>query len=132
VTTADLRDALVQLENAMGIGQPIGAAELPDAIRFLRVLNALRDILCPRVSQLVRAADTTEGDLVTILADVIVVAVGRVPVPATTIAKHVAGIGVERFCKTPAALVDGSDALPEQKTATAEGGIPPGSHSSPG
>jgi hypothetical protein len=132
VTTTDLRDALIQLETAMGIGRPIGAAELPDEIRFFRVLTALRDILCPRVSQLVLAADTTTGDLATIVADVIVMAVGRVPVPATTIAKHIAEIGVERFCKTPAALLDGSDKLPEQKPVTADGGTSAGSYSSPG
>jgi hypothetical protein len=110
MATEDLRDALIQLEEAMGIGEPIGAAQLPDGVRFFRVLTSLRDILCPQVGRFAGAADTKVGDLVAILADTIVTTVGKVPLPAATVAKYIVAIGFERFCVSPTALVEPSAA----------------------
>ena len=105
VVLDDIREALAAVEDAMGIGRPIGAAELPDQIRFFRVLTSLRDLLCPRVGQLVKASDTKTGDLVAIVTDCIISAVGNIPIPAATVAKHVVAIGFDRFCADPAAVV---------------------------
>jgi hypothetical protein len=118
VATDDLRDALSQIEEAAGLGRPIGAAQLPDAIRFFRVLTFLRDTLCPRLDHLVKAADSKAGDLTVVLADIIVATVGHVPVPAATVARAIAGIGADRFCASPAALV-------EAETSPAETGASP-------
>lgn len=90
----------------MGIGEPIGAAQLPAGVRFFRVLTSLRNILCPQVGRIVEAADTKVGDLVAILADTIVTSVGNVPLPAATVARYIVGIGFERFCASPAVLVE--------------------------
>ncbi|MEV7012003.1 MULTISPECIES: hypothetical protein [Streptosporangium] len=106
VSDDDLRDALVQIEEATGIGRPIGGAKLPDAIRFFRVLTLLRDAVCPRLTDLAAAADGRSGDLVVVLADLIVATVGKVPVPAATVARAIVGIGADRFCANPAALVE--------------------------
>ncbi|MCP2341520.1 hypothetical protein [Actinomadura rupiterrae] len=106
MATDELRDALIELEDAMGIHRPIGAAQLPDAIRFLRVLTSLRDLLCPRLDELVKAADSDAGDLAAVLTDTIITAVGKVPVPAATVARAVVSIGVGRFCANPAVLVE--------------------------
>ncbi|MFI6483715.1 hypothetical protein ACIBH1_37710 [Nonomuraea sp. NPDC050663] len=106
MATDDLREALSQIEDALGIGRPIGGAKLPDAIRFLRVLTFLRDTLCPRLNDLVKAADGRSGDLAVALADVIMATAGDVPVPAATVARSIVGIGVERFCASPTALVE--------------------------
>jgi hypothetical protein len=102
----DLHHALSQIEEAIGIGRPIGGAKLPDAIRFFRVLTFLRDSLCPRLNDLARAADGKSGDLVVVLTDLIVATVGRVPIPAATVARAIVGIGADRFCANPAALVE--------------------------
>ncbi|MFD1547086.1 hypothetical protein [Nonomuraea guangzhouensis] len=119
MATDDLRDALSQIEEAMGIGRPIGGAKLPDAIRFFRVLTFLRDTLCPRLNNLAKAADGKSGDLVVVLADLIVAAVGKVPVPAATVARAIVGIGADRFCANPTALVE-AEVLPS------DSGAPPG------
>jgi hypothetical protein len=118
VAADDLREALVQIEEAMGIGRPIGGAKLPDAIRFFRVLTFLRDTLCPRLNDLVKAVDGKGGDLAVALADVIMATVGDVPVPAATVARSIVGIGTDRFCASPTALV-------EAEARPSESGAPP-------
>jgi hypothetical protein len=114
VTSPDVRAALIQLEEALDIGQPIGASELPDEIRFFRVLSSLRDILCPRLGLFVKAADTDAGDLAAIIADTIVSAVGKFPIPAATISKRIAAMGFDRFCEDPNELLQDANGQQEE------------------
>lgn len=112
MTAADLREALIDIEEALDIGRPVGAAELPDEVRFFRVLISLRNILCPRLTRIVQVADSESGDLAAVVADCIVSAVGNVPVPAATVAKHLLLIGFERFCSNPTELLSSTSNEP--------------------
>jgi hypothetical protein len=121
VTSPDVRAALIQLEEALDIGQPVGASELPDEIRFFRVLSFLRDILCPRLGAFVKAADTDAGDLAAIITDTIVSAVGKFPIPAATISTRIAAIGFDRFCDDPNELLQDADGGREKGKNAAAG-----------
>lgn len=112
---------MIQLEEALDIGQPVGASELPDEIRFFRVLSFLRDILCPRLGAFVKAADTDAGDLAAIITDTIVSAVGKFPIPAATISTRIAAIGFDRFCDDPNELLQDADGGREKGKNAAAG-----------
>lgn len=116
----DIRDALRQIEKALEIAPPIGAAELPDEVRFFRVLSSLRDALCPQMGYLVESAESRAGELATLISDCIVSMIGHFPIPAFTIAKQIAGMGFERFCEKPVELLKEkpSEGQPERKTST--------------
>ncbi len=102
----EVREALVRIERALHIRHPIGVANLPDEIRFFRVLTWLRDVLCPQAGNIMRASESRTGELVVLTTDCIVSAIGNIPLPAATIAKHIVGIGFEHFCENPTAVLD--------------------------
>jgi hypothetical protein len=102
---SEVREALLELEAGFGFDRPIGAAELPDQVRFFRVLAKLRDTLCPKLQSFARAADTKASDLVSVVSDTILATVGHFPVPAVTIGKHIVNIGIDQFCADPTTLL---------------------------
>lgn len=105
MSSQELLDALAEIEQALELQPPIGAAELPPELRYFRVLAILRDHICPAVSAIVDFSKKSEGEIITILIDVLVTFLSNLPVPVATVSKHIAALGVERFCSDPSNLL---------------------------
>lgn len=103
---SELLMALVEIEQAMQIQPPIGAAELPPKLRFFRVLAFLQQQICPKAEELVDLANKPEGEIVIAITDCLIATLGQIPVPITTVAKHLAKIGVKKFCEDQTALLE--------------------------
>jgi len=101
----DLVEALDEIEQLLHIQPPIGAAELPPGVRYFRVLAALRDRLCPGISTTLEALKTPTGEIATVIADCLLSSMSQLPVPVATVARHVAALGVDKFCSDPSELV---------------------------
>lgn len=103
---SELLTALIEIEQVMQLQPPIGASELPPKLRFFRVLALLQQQICPKASELVDLANKPEGEIVIAIADCLIATLGQIPIPVTTVAKHVAKIGVKKFCKDQTALLE--------------------------
>lgn len=99
-------DALVEFERVLQIQPPIGAAELPPELRFFRVLGILREHLCPKTETIINLASTSEGEVATVIADCLISSFGQIPLPVATISKHLAKIGIKKFCTDQNTLVE--------------------------
>ena len=105
MSNQELIDALTEIEQFLELQPPIGAAELPPEIRYFRVLRIIRDHVCPAVSAIVDFSKKSEGEIVTILVDILITFMSSLPVPVATVSKHIAALGVDRFCSDPSSLL---------------------------
>jgi hypothetical protein len=94
----DLIDALEQIERELHISPPIGATGIPPEIRYFRVLTRLREMICPKALELVDRSKKSGGEIVSIIIDCLISSLGGVPLPIATLSKHIAAVGLERFC----------------------------------
>ncbi|NET61805.1 MAG: hypothetical protein F6K47_38510 [Symploca sp. SIO2E6] len=102
---SELIEALNQLELALGINAPIGATELPPELRYFRVIAEVRKRLCPQLTLITDLSKTSQGEIVTVLTDTLIALIGNFPVPIATLAKHLAAMGIEEFCKDQSKLL---------------------------
>ena len=102
----ELLEALVEIEQVLQIQPPIGAAELPPELRFFRVLGFLREQLCPKVETMIGLSNKPEGEIATVIADCLISSFGQIPLPVATVSKHLAKIGVTRFCTDQNTLLE--------------------------
>lgn len=101
-----IKEALASLEEELNITLPIGATNLPPAIRFRSVLMYLKERLCPHKVQIRAHVDSDGSELATVIADTLLSALASIPLPVATVAKRLAMIGLDRFCDEPESLLD--------------------------
>jgi hypothetical protein len=97
----EVAEALEQIERELQFPPPIGATEIPPGIRYFRVLATLRERICPKAREVADLSKKSEGEVVAILIDCLISSLGGIPLPVATLSKHIAAIGVERFCADP-------------------------------
>lgn len=102
---SELLDALLELEKEWGISPPLGANELPPAARFREILMELKARVCPNREAIKKQMNSDAADLGSIVADVIISGLTQVPLPLTKVARRIAAITLDRFCKDPATLL---------------------------
>lgn len=105
MSNQELLDALSEIEQALELQPPIGAAELPPELRYFRILEFLRERICPAISTIVDFSKKPQGEIVSILIDILISQLSNVPIPVATVAKYIAILGVERFCSNPSNLL---------------------------
>ena len=69
----------------------------------------LRAILCPRAKEIIARADSGEGTIVAILADTTLTFFVDGGYPVTVLAREIARVGLERFCRDPEILLQRAD-----------------------
>jgi hypothetical protein len=104
--TPELAEALEQIERELHLHPPIGATEIPPGIRYFRVLTRLREMICPKAREVVELSKKSEGEVVSIIIDCLISSLSHIPLPVATLSKHVAAVGVERFCADQNALLE--------------------------
>lgn len=105
-STAEVFEALVQIESELKISPPIGASEFPLSARFRAVLLVLKASVCPH-REVIRARLESEGvELATVIADTLISSLSAIPLPVATVSKRVAVIGLDKFCEQPASLLE--------------------------
>jgi hypothetical protein len=101
----DLVEALEVLEKRKGIHPPLGVGELPRSVRYNQILLFLRKAVCPHSEEIAKRLRSEESSLGTIIGDLILAHFTGLPVPASTIAKSIAVVGLKRFCKDPTSIL---------------------------
>ncbi|GAA0348740.1 hypothetical protein GCM10009092_11390 [Bowmanella denitrificans] len=106
MTDLTLKDALIAIESEAGIELPLGFNRLPLAERFSEVLALLKSNICPRKTEISKRADSEEVSLAVCLTDVLITHYTGIPAPVSTVSRHIAKIGLEKFCNTPESLLE--------------------------
>lgn len=101
----DLPSALEALETSVGMKAPFGADRLPPESRYSQIILFLRDIICPKATEILARLKKEGTTLVTIISDILLATFSGTPIPVTTVAKSIAIVGVERFCTDPTAIL---------------------------
>lgn len=102
----EVAEALEQIERELQMHPPIGATDIPPEIRYFRVLTTLREKICPKAREVVDLSKKSEGEITSIIFDCLISSLGGIPLPVATLSKHIAAVGVERFCTDQNALLD--------------------------
>ncbi|MBI0398015.1 hypothetical protein [Cyclobacterium marinum] len=111
----ELIKALLNIEKELKIVPPMGAADLPKELRFRRVILELQKRICPQIDRILKRMKSEEVSLTTLIIDVLTASLSNIPIPIATIAKHVAAIGIVKFCKNPEEIISTNPLLPNQE-----------------
>ena len=104
-------EALGYLEEAWDMPPPRGAGDLGAGERYLRVLVALRDRLCPKLKDLSENLKSDEAALVAGLVDVLGPIASGNPIIVGSLFRMIVAYGIDRFCESPEGALDAA-ALP--------------------
>ena len=89
----------------LGIRPPLGASGLPRATRYQQILIVLREKICSKSAEILARLKSEEISLATVIADLLLSTFTGLPIPAHTVARSIATIGIERFCVNPAGIL---------------------------
>lgn len=101
----ELIAALEAFESEMRIPQPRGANNLPPRVRYRAILALLRNRLCPHLSKSTDILKLEQATLIAAISDAILLYVATLEVPAISIARSIAIVGIENFCKDPSSIL---------------------------
>lgn len=101
----DIFAALEQFEAELDIVPPLGAGKLPHRARYHKVLARVREAICPKLKDAEVHIKGEKGSFVTVVSDAILVGLADLEIPASTIARSIVIIGIDKFCIDPASIL---------------------------
>jgi hypothetical protein len=101
-----LEDALAELERVWKIEPPLGGSDIGIFDRYLPVVQALRDRVCPLLMKMAKVLKSKEASLVAALLNVFGPAIVGKEYAVATLYRDIVVLGIDKFCENPEGLLE--------------------------